>query len=294
MLQKNLAIALSGGGIKAYCQVGILKALNEAGIKIDGYSGASMGAIIAVLAASGISVGDLEERVLRIEKKIVDDNLLTPSNAQFFPLLTSAVTGLIKPTKFRELLQEELDSLGLKMMKDIKIPLVITSVDLISGSVVIFTNRKKVFRKRPFEIVIEDATLIDALQASCSFPMVFETMDYRGMQLVDGGVLMNLPVRPLRQIGFEMICSVTMENLVDFKESKKVSDIAMRIYDITISENIRNFIAMSDFNINVFDKNIGIFSFRKGNESIELGYRKALEMAEEIEAFKIELQRFKI
>jgi len=294
MLEKTVGLVLSGGGIKSYVQIGVLKRLKEANIRIDGYAGTSMGSIIATFAALGQSPQQIEERLLRLEKEIVDRNLLNPSTTQVLPLLRREATGLIQPKQFIEIIQKELDDIGITHIKDVKVPLVIISVDLISGSLVIFTNRKKAFKKRPFEKVIDDFALVDALQASCAFPMVFDTMDYKGMQLVDGGVLMNLPVQPMRQIGFEKIFSISMENMTEYKETKKVSDIAKRIFDVTNSDMIRTSIALSDYNLNIYHKGIGIFSFKKGKEAIDLGYKKADEAFQEIEAFKLNLKRFRL
>lgn len=292
MFEKSLGCALSGGGIKAYGQVGVLRRLAEANVKIDGYAGTSMGSIIATFAACGQTPDQIEERMVRIEKAVVDQNLLKATNSQFFPVLKASASGLISPLPFREVVEKELNEIGVHQLKDIKTPIVIVSTDLITGGVVYFTNRKKIFKKRAFEVVFEDVSIIDALQASCSFPMVFETMDFRGHQLTDGGVLMNLPVRPLRQLGFDKILSVSMENLSSFMSSKKVTDVAMRIMDITTQEAIRNAIAMSDVNLNVYDKNIGIFSFKKGQEAIDLGYKVADEAIHDIEDLKINLKRF--
>lgn len=294
IFDRTLGIALSGGGIKAYAQIGVLKRLQESGITFAGFSGTSMGSIVATLAAIGLSADEIQEKLLRIEKEIIDRKLLKVSNIQVYPLLTQYVTGLINPKEFRSILERELKELGIKKMADVKLPLTIVAADLKSGGLVYFTNRPKAYKPSKFEIIFSDALVIDALQASCSFPMVFENMMYKGTQLVDGGVLMNLPVKPLRQMGFDRIFSISMENIEPFNESKKVTDIARRIIDMTSSDSIRNSIAMSDYNVNVFDKSIGIFSFGKGLDAINLGYQEASRLVNDIEEIKIDLKRFKI
>ncbi len=294
IFDRTLGIALSGGGIKAYAQVGVLRRLRESEIDFSGFSGTSMGSIVATLAAAGLSADEMEERLLRVEKEIIKRKLLNPSNAQVFPLITQSITGLINPKEFRNLLDAELKDLGLKKLSDIKTPLTIVAADLKSGGLVYFTNRPKAYKASKFETIFGDANIIDALQASCSFPMVFENMMYKGTQLVDGGVLMNLPVKPLRQIGFDRIFSISMENLEPFTESKKVTDIAMRILDMSTNDATRNSIAMSDYNINVFDKSIGIFSFGKGKAAIDLGYQTAEEVVKDLKEIKIDLRRFRI
>lgn len=294
MFEKSLGLALSGGGIKAFAQIGAIKRMNEAKLKFGAFSGTSMGSIIATFLAAECKLEDIERRLIDIEDRIVKDQLLKVSNAQVFPLITSQLTGLISPLPFRNILNEHLVDLKLKHLNDIKLPLVIVSADLISGSVVYFTNRPKLFKKTPFEKVVSDALIIDALQASCSFPMVFENMMYDNMQLVDGGVLMNLPIKPLIQLGSEKNISITMENLMPFKSSKKVKDVAIRIVDMANSDAIRNSILLSDYNLNIYDKSIGIFSFGKGKEAIALGYQKASEDFDDLESLRLDLKRFRI
>lgn len=294
IFERSIGLALSGGGIKAYAQIGAIRRLYEADIHFSGFSGTSMGSLVATFAAAGLSIDEIEERLLRIEKSIIDEKLLKVSNVQVFPLITQYVTGLINPKEFRSIIEKELKEVGIKTLHDIKMPLTIVSVDLKTGCVVYFTNRPNAYKKSQFEIVFSEANVIDALQASCSFPMVFENLMYKGTQLVDGGVLMNLPVKPLRQLGFDRIFSISMENLESFKESKKVTDIAVRIFDISTNDATRNSIAMSDYNLNIFNKNIGIFSFGKGSEAIELGYREANKIVKDIESIKIDLKRFRI
>lgn len=294
MFEKSLGLALSGGGIKAFAQIGALKRMFEAKLRFGSFSGTSMGSIIAVLLAAECSIEDIERRMLDIEDKIVHKNLLKASNAQVFPLITSQMTGLISPLPFRKIIEEHLDELKLKHLSDLKHPIVIVSADLISGSVVYFTNRPKAFKRNHFERIISDVNILDALQASCSFPMVFENMMYDNMQLVDGGVLMNLPIKPLKQLGTEKNISITMENLMPFKSSKKVKDVTLRIVDMANSDAIRNSILLSDYNLNVYDKNIGIFSFGKGKEAIELGFKKASEDFNDLENLKLDLKRFRI
>ena len=171
-------------------------------------------------------------------------------------------------------------------------PLVITSVDLNSGKIVYFTNHKELI-KTPFKyfIIIDDVSLIDALHASCSFPMVFATMDYRDMQLVDGGVLMNVPVAPMRDMGFNKVLSISMDNFNEYEESTRVTEIGARIIDLMANQSTNAMLSLSDFNINVFDKKVGIFSFGQGENAIKLGYQYALENKKSILEFKYTLKK---
>ncbi|NTW91566.1 MAG: hypothetical protein HGA35_06535 [Erysipelotrichaceae bacterium] len=275
-MRKKCGLALSGGGIKAFSQVGVMKFLKENGFKFDGFSGTSMGSIIATLMAHDIPITQIENSILKLEKMILENNLLAPSNAQVFPLLTRTITGLIDPSHFVKIIEEEFEQYNIKNIKDVKLPLVITAVDLISGKIVYFTNRKEQI-KSPYRhfIIMDDVLLIDAIRASCSFPMVFATMDFRDMQLVDGGVLMNVPVAPLKSMGLEKVMSISMDSFNEYQGSTKVTEIGGRIIDLMANYSTNAMLSLSDYNINVFDKKIGIFSFGQGKNAINLGYQVA-------------------
>jgi NTE family protein len=292
-MRKKLGVALSGGGVKAFSQVGVLRYLKENEFRFDGFSGTSMGSIIAALMAHEVSIDQVEKSILKLEKIIMDENLLAPTNAQFFPLLTRSITGLMDPSRFVKIIEEELEQYNIKYIKDIKLPLVITAVDLISGKIVYFTNQKEMIKTQfKYFIILDDVLLIDAIRASCSFPMVFATMDYRDMQLVDGGVLMNVPVAPMREMGFDKVLSISMEDFSDYQKSTKVTEIGGRIIDLMANQSTSAMLSLSDYNINVFDKKIGIFSFGQGHNSVKLGYQCAQENKKSIFEFKYTLKKF--
>lgn len=292
-MRKKCGLALSGGGIKAFSQVGVVRFLKENGFKFDGFSGTSMGSIIATLLAHDIPINQVENSILKIEKIIIDEKLLDASNAQVFPLITRSITGLIDPSRFVRIIEEEFEQYNIKYIKDVKFPLVITSVDLINGKIVYFTNRKELI-KSPYKyfIIMDDVLLIDAIRASCSFPMVFATMNFRDMQLVDGGVLMNVPVAPLKSMGLEKVLSISMDSFNEYQGSSKVTEIGGRIIDLMANQSTNAMLSLSDYNINVFDKKIGIFSFGQGKNAINLGYQVSQIEKKSILEFKKTLNKF--
>lgn len=292
-MRKKCGLALSGGGIKAFSQVGVVRFLKENGFKFDGFSGTSMGSIIATLLAHDIPINQVENSILKIEKIIIDEKLLDASNAQVFPLITRSITGLIDPSRFVRIIEEEFEQYNIKYIKDVKFPLVITSVDLISGKIVYFTNRKELI-KSPYKyfIIMDDVLLIDAIRASCSFPMVFATMNFKDMQLVDGGVLMNVPVAPLKSMGLEKVLSISMDSFNEYQGSSKVTEIGGRIIDLMANQSTNAMLSLSDYNINVFDKKIGIFSFGQGKNAINLGYQVSQIEKKSILEFKKTLNKF--
>ena len=286
MAQKRIGFSFSGGGIKAYAQIGIVKYLNEQGIFASGFSGTSMGSIVASLMACGLDIDAVETAMLEIEQEIIKHKLFNPTNAQFFPLILNDASGLIKPQRFVEILNKQLTKCNKSNLKDLSYPIVINAVDLNSGKIVLFTNQKQRFKNASEYFVFDDASISEAVQASCSFPMVFETMMWRDMQLVDGGVMLNAPVLPLKQLGFDHILSITMGVQSDYHTTTKFKDIASRVVEIMINEADANAIKHAALNINAFDKNIGIFTLGKGKDAIELGYQAARDHHDQIMQFK--------
>lgn len=284
--RKDLGLSLAGGGIKAYAQIGVLQYLEEIGLSAQGFSGTSMGSLIAAFLACGLDAKTIKEYMLELEEHVISSKLLKPSNAQFFPLIKNDASGLISPSRFVEILQKQLDKCHVTTFKDLKYPLIVNAVDLNTGKNVLFTNQSHNLKKHNQYIIIKDAKLIDALQASCSFPMVFDTMMYKDYQLVDGGVLMNAPVLPLKHSGFDYILSITMGIKTDYKTTNRIFDIASRVMEIMINESDDLAIAYATYNINVFSKEIGIFSLGKGKQAIELGYTMAKEHHEELLTLK--------
>ena len=291
MAQKRIGFSFSGGGIKAYAQLGIVRYLNEQGIYATGFSGTSMGSIVAALMACGLDIDAVETAMLEIEQEIIKHKLFNPTNAQFFPLILKDASGLIKPHRFVEILSKQLAKCNKTRLKDLSYPIIINAVDLNSGKIVLFTNRKERFKNHAEYLVFDDALIVEAVQASCSFPMVFETMMWRDLQLVDGGVALNAPVLPLKQIGFDHILSITMGIRSDYHTTTKIKDIASRVVEIVINEADANAIKHAALNINAFDKNIGIFTLGKGKDAIELGYRVASEHHDDIMKFKENAQQ---
>ncbi len=279
-MEKELGISLAGGGIKAYAQIGVLKYLAELGISGTFFAGTSMGSIIAALLAGGIPITEVEATLLKIEEEIIEQKLFKFSNTQLLPLLKKDASGLISPEPFIELVKKHFEKYQLKTFADLKYPLVVPSVDLKSGQTVLFTNVENL-NQRKYHI-INDASLFIALQASCSFPLVFDTLRYQGLQLVDGGVSMNAPVLPLKEAGVSPILSITMGIISDYEATSNLIDIGNRVVELMILEADQLAINDADLNINVYEKDIKVFSLAKGKDAIDLGYKTALKYQTEI------------
>lgn len=213
----KIGVALSGGGLRGTAHIGVLKVLDENNIPIDMISGTSAGAIVAALYACGYSPQDMQTMVQKFKMNEFIDLNVTVSHllkhsvkwlySGMFRFWSVFPTGLIKGDKieryFYNLWQE-------RTVRDTKIPVAITAVDINSADTVFFTspvfNSRGILNARYYH----NTSLTDAVRASISIPGIFFPKKYRSMTLVDGAVKNNLPTDILRHMGADIVIGVDL------------------------------------------------------------------------------------
>lgn len=171
----NIGLCLSGGGIKGAAHIGVIKALEEKGIKISMISGTSSGSIVASLYAMGYSTDDIYIIFKKYAKKIryVDfKNILKLIFGIFFKNKI-IINGLTSGKNLEKIIDEKCNESNLYNISDIKIPLFISSVNLQDGNTYVFSNNN--CARNSSNIIINDIPLSKAVRASCSFPRNFRT-----------------------------------------------------------------------------------------------------------------------
>ena len=157
---------LSGGAYRGMGQVGALKALLERGIKPDAICGTSSGALNAVLYASGY----LPEEMYKIWMKEPFGKALNLHIPKF---------GFLKHNKIGEIVKPYLRH---KRLEELPLPVYLTASCLNTGE----------------QAVFQEGEIVQLLEACCSVPVLFEPVEIDGRQYVDGGLVSNLPVEPLK------------------------------------------------------------------------------------------------
>lgn len=176
---KKIGLALGGGGAKGIAHIAVLEAFDEMGIKPAVISGASIGAVVGAVYASGMPASDLRERVLKIAgngARSAIKNLLTPQAKSVLDFVRPDYSGkgLIAP---KNLLARLNDIIGVENIEDLEIPLKVVAAD--------FWNRE--------EVVFDTGPVITALQASIALPVIFKPVMHNGRVLIDGGTVNPLP-----------------------------------------------------------------------------------------------------
>ena len=169
MAIKPLYVALSGGGAHAAAHVGVLRALEQAGVPVAGIAGVSGGALAAGAWAGG---ADME--------KLVDQ----ASKLHPWTWVRGWGGGLLSGTRLGLMIDE---FLPVARFEALRVPVVVLATDVDTGEPVVF----------------REGDLRDAVRASCSFPGVFPPMVLGGRRLYDGGISEVIPVSLAREMAGE-------------------------------------------------------------------------------------------
>lgn len=161
----SIGFVLSGGGARGIAHLGVLKALDEMGVKPDKIAGSSAGAIAGAMTAAGYSPDETLD-------------ILQTTNLLRFMRPAFSRMGLLKMDRAEELLLKHLPENSFEALRT---TLFVAATDLQDGKSVIF----------------DTGPLVRPLMASCSLPGLFEPVLYQKHYYVDGGVLNNMPLDPL-------------------------------------------------------------------------------------------------
>jgi len=278
----RLGIALSGGGIRGIAHAGVLKALEENNINIDVIGGTSSGSLIASLYAMGYSPYYIYILFKRYSKEIasINSSVFMSGITSFIKTKKTGITGLKTGNSIEKLYNEIAWKKGIKKINDIKMPLVIPSVDIMNSKEYIFTNYipKDAVDKEQY---ITDITVGKAVRASSSFPAVFSPCEYKNHAFMDGGALDNIPVYEVKKQGVDKVIAVKMEADPITQESN-IMDIVMKTIDIMGNKISEESLENSDYIINVSTDKTGLLDISKLDTCYKYGYQSVMNCIDEI------------
>lgn len=271
----SLGLSLSGGGVKGAAHIGVLKAFEENNIKIDYIGGTSSGSIVATLYAAGFTPDEIYNIFKKYCKKIkyVDFKNIIKLIFGLITTGTIVIDGLNSGKSIEKLINKVCEAKGIKNISDLKMPLVIPSVDMNSGEVVCFTSKKfRAFSNNT--IFVHDINIGKAVQASCSFSVVFSPCDYRNKSLLDGGIRENTPWREVELLGADKVISVIFENEVDKTCCKNLIDVAFRSFDLMQKELSKYEQSGMGYSIKIKSEKVSLLDMSKIDYFYELGYEE--------------------
>ncbi len=182
MPRKKIGLALGSGGAHGLVHIGVIKALLDNDIPIDYIAGASIGAVIGGLYAAHKDIDTVERFALTSDL----------SRITHFMLDVSTHGGLLSGDVIEQLLRKELDAI---VFDQLRLPFVAVATDIYTGDAV----------------VLREGDVASALRASMSVPLVFEPVAYKDRFLVDGGLVMPVPVEQVRVMGADIVIGVNLD-----------------------------------------------------------------------------------
>ncbi|NPV87937.1 serine protease [Coprothermobacteraceae bacterium] len=166
--QRKIRLALGSGGYLGFAHIGVLKALEDAGIGVERISGSSIGSVVAVLHARGLKAAEIEEIGMSHL-----DQIFSYRSLQTLVAYNITEANMVKFVR---------SILGVEKFDQLEIPTYICATDLVSLRTVWFSS----------------GSLVDAVRASVAVPGFFPPLVTKGMVLADGGILQPLPVDVFR------------------------------------------------------------------------------------------------
>ncbi|MNB54867.1 NTE family protein RssA [compost metagenome] len=276
----KVGLVLSGGAARGLAHIGVLKALEEQGIKIDAIAGTSMGAVVGGLYASGYKIDELEKLALNIDwqaalsdappredvpfrRKQDDRDFLVKQKLSFrddgsLGLPLGVIQGQNLALLLESLLAHTSDT---RDFDKLPIPFRAVATDIANGE-------KVVFRK---------GHLPQVIRASMSIPAVFAPVELDGRLLVDGGMTDNIPLDVAREMGVDVAIVVDIGTpLRNRKQLTTVVDVLNQSITLMTRSNSEEQLAAlksSDVLIQPALAAFGVTDFGKAQDMIDAGYR---------------------
>mgnify|MGYP003304556345 CR=1 FL=1 len=183
------------------------------------------------------------------------------------------INGLNSGEIIEEIFNEILNKKNIKKIKDIKMPLIIPSVDIHNGKIYCFCS-KNIRGGFLDEIIFDNNIDISkAVRASCSYPAVFSPCEYKNTELIDGGIRENIPWKGLKRIGAEKVISIVFEKENNEKSCNNIIDIVGNSLGILSHELLNYEIIGSDYLLKIKTNNISLLDMKKIDELFNIGYK---------------------
>lgn len=278
----KLGIALSGGGIRGIAHAGVLKALEDNNIKPDIIGGTSAGSMIASLYAIGYSPYYIYILFKRYAAELayVSGSPIISGIGNFMMNKRSTLQGLKDGKSLETIYNKIAYKKGIRKINQIKMPLVIPSVDITNSKEYVFANYIP-NNVEDTSQYITDITVGKAVRASSSFPAVFAPCEFGEHIFLDGGLLDNTPVNEVKKQGADKVIAVKFDADPVDKESN-IMDIVMRTIDIMGSKISEESLEMSDFVLSVYTDKVGLLDVEKLDSCYQYGYNCVVNKLEKI------------
>ena len=249
--QPQLGLALSGGTARTVAHIGAIKALEEAGVRIDCVAGTSGGSLVAALYAAGFSGGEIERHALATRWK-------------HLAAVTMPRLGFLSSHRIQEFLE---DAIGEVTFSQLARPLAVVATNLGNGQRRVFTS----------------GSVGLAVRASCSIPQIFAPCEIDGELYIDGGIFEYLPVAALDAFNPQVVIAVNLGAYRDpLRRPKHILQIILQMTSVVSRQNVPASEALASYVIRPNLSKFSPFMLERTKEMIQIGYDETLQHIPEI------------
>ena len=269
----RIALVLGGGGALGFAHVGVILALEEAGIDPDIVVGTSIGSIVGGLYSAGYTPDELKRLVIDSDwQEILFDNYNRDKLAFEQRLLRTAFPVVLPFHK-----QTSITDAGISQAQH-----VVEFLDYLFADYseeIDFSTLPREFRAVAADLVTGDKIVFDngdlktVIRASMAVPGIFSPVFYRGHYLIDGGWVDNVPVTTAVEMGADIIITVPLTGIQsDPEKLKTISSVSQQATAMLLVDAYGSDEEASDLVIRPDLSGYTMADFEKGAELIELGY----------------------
>ena len=271
-VRPKIGLTLSGGGAKGLAHIGILKAIDSAGLKIDYITGTSMGAVLGALYAVGYSGKEIEVLCKNMDWDVLLSNqiplraLSMEEKNQYsrfaldLPYINNKIkltTGLIQGQELAIKLSELFFRVyNTSDFNNFPIPFQCMATNLETGDLV----------------VLDSGNIVTALRASMAIPSLFNAVSIDDTKLVDGGLVRNFPVKNVKEMGADITIGSNVSGGLSTKD--KISnpiDVILQMAFFKEASDFREEIPLTDLYIYMPLPKYNMGSFSSTGEIITIG-----------------------
>jgi len=289
----KIGLVLSGGGAKGIAHIGVLKAMEEAGLSPDYITGTSMGSIVGALYAAGYSADELAKIVEHADWGLLLSNKIPFNEVTFeekpyygrylfdFYIKENELQlpkGIIEGEALMRLFSNLTRPVhGIRDFKNLPIPFACIGTDIVTGE----------------RVVLNKGSLAMAMRASMAIPTIFTPVKIDGHLLVDGGLVHNMPVTEVIDMGADIVIGVFVSSDLAAEENlnSAVSVLTQSAF-ITSAFDSRKELAKCNLLIQPKLDDFSTGSFNSSNEILERGMESGQEYLEVFKKLADSLNQF--
>ncbi|WP_299209674.1 patatin-like phospholipase family protein [uncultured Dokdonia sp.] len=274
----KVGVVLSGGGAKGLAHVGVLKVLEEAGVRVDYIAGTSMGAIVGGLYASGYSARQLDSLFRVVDFSTIIQDELPRKAKTFYEKEASEKYAISLPFDNFKLSLPQSISKGQNTYNLLMILLehVSDTEDFTQLPIPFFCIATDI--EKAEQVILDSGFLPEAMSASGALPTLFKPVTLGDRILIDGGVVNNYPVDELRAKGVDIIIGVDVQDGLRKRDQLTTApEIFLQINNYRTIKEMKGKRDSTDVYIRPDVADFTVVDFNEKNTIIDRGEAEALK-----------------